>query len=145
MALKVTARNEASKHRISMPRFERSVKKILKTLGWKHAELNVLLTSDRDIRKINRKFLKHDYATDVIAFPGEGNYIGDIVVSLDTAASNCAAYGNTFSYETLFYVCHGILHLMGHDDSTSAKSKAMHRKQALVLKKAGLAKTALVS
>ncbi len=150
MPLKAAVRVEASRHRLVQPRFERAVKKILSSLGWKHAEISVLLTTDPDIRKINREFLNHDYATDVIAFGAQDKiriksqkknepvYIGDIVVSLDTAAARCGEYGNTFSYEILFYVCHGILHLMGHDDSTAQKSKAMHRKQAEVLRRAGL-------
>src|SRR4051812_33902590 len=79
--LKVAARNEAKKHRVVLSRFENAAKKILKVLGHKKTELSVLLTSDAGIRKINRKFLRHDYATDVIAFGS-----GDIVISLDTAA-----------------------------------------------------------
>ena len=145
MPLKVAVTDHSKKHGVVAARFEKSAKKILKTLGWKHAEISVLLTSDKEIRKINRKFLKHDYATDVIAFGTEDPVqIGDIVISLDTAAANGKEYGNTFSYEVLFYFTHGLLHLMGHDDSTEKKSKSMHRKQDLVLRKTKLNRFSLV-
>lgn len=150
--LKVTARDNAPKHGVVPARFEKAAKKILKVLGWKHAELSVLLTTDREIRKINRRFLRHDYATDVIAFDtqdkarpaaqkkGRSVRSGDIVISLDTAAANAKEYGNTFSYETLFYLCHAALHMMGCDDATAKQRAAMLKKQAVVLKKAGLEK-----
>ncbi len=144
MPLKVTALNQAAKHGVVMARFARAARKILKTLGLKNGDLSVLLTSDKNIRKINRKFLKHDYATDVISFgSNKPSFSGEIVISLDTAASNCKEYGNTFSYETLFYLCHGILHIMGYDDDSVKKRNTMLKKQAQVLKRAGLEKLKL--
>ena len=87
----------------------------------------------------------HDRATDVISFsqlegkplgPKEGiPFLGDIVISLETTARQAAEYGNSFDYELHFYICHGILHLMGWDDKSKREAARMFSKQTQVLKK----------
>ena len=147
MPLRVSVRKE-SPRRLDLSRFEKAVLRILKKLGWKNAEISILLTTDRKIQKIHRDYFKDNTPTDVISFPGSPAgkvFLGDLVISLDTAARECKAYGNTFSYETLFYATHGILHLMGHEDDTPQKSKRMLKKQAVILKQAGLDKYSLSS
>lgn len=144
MALRVYVRKESAR-RLNLARFEKAVVKILKSLRFKNAELSILLTTDKKIQKIHKDYFEDNTPTDVISFPGaEKPFLGDLVISLDTAARECRAYGNTFSYETLFYAVHGILHVMGHDDDTPEKSKRMLKKQALILKQAGLDKLDLV-
>ncbi len=64
--------------------------------------------------------------------------LGDIIISIDTTARQAEEYGNDFLYELAFYLCHGILHLMGHDDSTKAQAERMWAKQTNVLKKIGI-------
>ncbi len=152
MSVQVEIRSEAPKHKVLLSGIRNAAVKMLRTLGWKEAELSLLLTTDSKIRKIHREFMDDDTPTDVITFgahagkcsPRHGGYMGDIVVSLDTAKRRSGEFGNTFSYETLFYICHGILHLMGHDDSTKAKSKKMLLKQARVLKKSGVERLSVV-
>ncbi len=126
-----------------------TARKILKALGWKKAALSLFFVSDRKIRVINRKHLRHDWPTDVISFSQiEGRkspaaaapMMGDIVISLDTAARQAREWGNPFLYEVAFYLCHGILHLMGHDDGTPAKRNRMLNKQARLLRKIGIKK-----
>ena len=65
-------------------------------------------------------------------------YLGDLVVSLDTTKRQSAEYGNSFDYELAFYICHGILHLMGYDDKTKADAERMDKKQKQILKKIGM-------
>ena len=152
MALLVEVRSEAPKHGARLPEIRDAAARILRSLGWKSAGLSLLLTTDAKIKAIHRKFMNDDTPTDVITFgahtgkclPRKGGYMGDIVVSLDTAKRESKNYGNTFSYEVLFYICHGILHLMGFDDDTPLKSRRMLRKQAVILKKSGLEKTRVV-
>ncbi len=152
MPLRVSVLKE-SPRRVHLSRFKKAVLRILKKLRWKNAALSILLTTDPKIRKINKRFLGHDYATDVISF-GRGAkisnqkkgqvFLGDLVISLDTAAKECEEYKNSFSYEVLFYTVHGILHVMGHEDETPKKSKRMLLKQALLLKQADLDRYSLV-
>ncbi len=137
---------ETSKPKVSLPKIKRAAEQILKKIGWKKAGLSVILTSDRKIQKINKLHLKHDRPTDVISFSqlegrrihypsGQAPFLGDLVISLETTARQAQIYGNSFSYELAFYLCHGILHLMGHDDSTKAQAKKMETMQRKILQK----------
>ncbi len=106
------------------------------------AHIDVLITGDRQIRKINKKFLKHDHATDVISFLlGEGEWDGrtvikgDLVVSVDTAKTFSRDLGLPFKQELARYLVHGTLHLLGYDDKRPADFKKMHSRQEKILKK----------
>lgn len=135
--------------KVSVPKLKRAAAGILKSLGWRRAAVSLMLVTDRQIRPINRTHLGHDWATDVISFsqlegkalkssPKTVPFLGDLVISLDTTARQAKEYGNDFFYELCFYVCHGILHLMGHSDETSKEAAAMDRKQKAILKKIGI-------
>lgn len=139
------------KYKLSLKEVESVSSKILTALGWKKAGLSLWLVNDRKSRVLNKKFMNHDWATDVISFSQwEGRKLksgasgpvplGDLIISLDTAARQAKEYGNDFFYEFCFYICHGVLHLMGHDDQTPAEAKAMEKKQTAVLKKIGIKK-----
>ncbi|MBI3317253.1 MAG: rRNA maturation RNase YbeY [Candidatus Omnitrophica bacterium] len=120
---------------MSCSKLKKSTAKILRSLGIHKASLNLVLVGDEKIRMLNRRFLKHDRVTDVITW-GEyrGGLQGDIVISLDTTQRQAAHYGNPFFYELCFYVCHGILHILGWDDSRAAGRRRMWRKQEEILK-----------
>ena len=97
--------------------------------------LGVRITSDRAIRAINEKFLKHDWATDVISFGfEEPGFLGDIVVSAETARRLSRELGIPFAEEFARYLVHGTLHLLGYDDKSPAPRKKMHRRQEEILK-----------
>lgn len=136
----IEIRSEAPRYRISIPQLRLKTAKILKVLKIKSAELNLLLTTDPKIRRINKKHLKHDFATDVISFPhsSSGKLIGDLVISLDTTKRQAKEYGNSFDYELAFYICHGILHLLGYEDYNSKDAARMERLQTQTLKKIGM-------
>ncbi len=92
--------------------------------------LNVLVTGDRQIRKINQRYLKHDYVTDVLSFP-----TGDIVVSVDFAKRYAKSLKLPFKEEMARYLVHGTLHLLGYDDKRKADHKKMHARQESILKR----------
>lgn len=81
----------------------------------------MLITSDKEIREINKKWLDRDRPTDVIAFsqlegqPFPTSFIGDVVISIETAARQAEEYGQTLDQELGRLLAHGILHLLGHD------------------------------
>lgn len=146
---------EAPAYRIRPEKFRELLGKVLRILGWKKAGLSVLLTDDKVIRRINRRHLGHDRPTDVISFsqiegpslksaPGARPCLGDIVLSLETAERQAGIYGNTPDYETAFYLCHGILHLMGRRDDKPSRARAMEREQIRILKRAGISRDALI-
>jgi probable rRNA maturation factor len=74
--------------------------------------VNCLITTDRELRALNRKFRNKDYATDVLSFPGEP---GEIAVSLDRAAAQAAEHGHSLEEELRILILHGLLHLTGMD------------------------------
>jgi len=83
-------------------------------------EFTCLLTGDAAMRKLNRDFLGHDYATDVLSFPsGAGaGPLGDLAISLDRAAEQAAELGHGVDDEVRVLMLHGVLHLTGHDHET---------------------------
>jgi len=101
----------------------------------------LVLTGDREIRRLNRRYLNHDRATDVLAFPplpsalGKLPLIGDVMVSVERAQAAGPGYGNQWDEELLLYLCHGVLHLRGWRDSTPAEKAGMDRKQTATLLK----------
>ncbi|MBN1592059.1 MAG: rRNA maturation RNase YbeY [Candidatus Coatesbacteria bacterium] len=87
-------------------------------IGRAGASLNVLFSGDDRIRKLNREFRDVDSATDVMAFPSgeEGNFMGDVIISVQTAKKHAEDLGHSLDYEIAVLLVHGILHLIGYTD-----------------------------
>jgi probable rRNA maturation factor len=85
-------------------------------------EVDVLLASDRTLRRLNRTFRGKDKATDVLSFPAveelAGQYAGDLAISLDTAKKQAIEHGHTLRDEVRVLLLHGLLHLSGMDHET---------------------------
>ncbi len=96
-------------------------------------ELNFIFCSDNYLLKINRKYLHHDYFTDIITFPastGRSNQVsGDIFISIDRVKANAKNFGTTFYDELNRVMAHGILHLCGYNDQTKAQTRLMRQKE----------------
>lgn len=84
--------------------------------------VGIRLAGDRTLRRLNRDFRGKDKSTDVLSFPGEetpeGRHLGDIVVSIPTAARQAAERGATLLEEVKLLLLHGVLHCLGHDHET---------------------------
>lgn len=95
-------------------------------------EVNVVLTTSREVRTLNRSFRGNDEATDVLSFPPipnqENNFAGDIVISADVARQNARRLGHTSADEVKILVLHGVLHLAGYDHENDRGEMA--RKEA---------------
>lgn len=83
--------------------------------------------SDDVILSANRDFLGHDYYTDIITFDYTlGRKVGgDILISLDTVASNADEYGVPYERELLRVIAHGLLHLCGEQDKGPGERELM--------------------
>lgn len=83
-------------------------------------EVALVLGGDRLLHRLNRQYRKKDKPTDVLSFPGDGaeGSLGDIVISLDTAAKNARSLGRTLPQELDVLALHGFLHVLGHDHET---------------------------
>jgi probable rRNA maturation factor len=92
--------------------FEKLIRKILKREKAK-GKVNLVLMTDKEIRKLNRKFRGKNKATDVLAFPmGEAGILGDIAISTETAKRNAGRFGVSYRSELKRLVIHGALHLL---------------------------------
>ena len=97
-------------------------------------EVSIVLTDNEYIRELNRKYRSVDRATDVLAFPMDEEILGDIVISVEKAKQQAPIYGESIENEVARLVIHGVLHLLGYDDSNREKSKTMHAREEEILK-----------
>jgi probable rRNA maturation factor len=74
-----------------------------------------LITQDREMRKLNKEFLQHDYPTDVLSFPSEDAGLGDLAISVERAEAQAREFGHDRIQELQVLMLHGLLHLLGHD------------------------------
>jgi probable rRNA maturation factor len=102
------------------------------------AELSIALVDDAEVRRLNATYRRVDKPTDVLAFAmreGDGGalhpgVLGDVVISLDTAARQAAARDVPVADEVRLLLTHGILHLLGYDHERSPReARRMFRKQ----------------
>lgn len=106
---------------------------MLRSLALRDAELSIVLTDDATIHALNRTYRKQDRPTDVLAFAmregprarADDSLLGDIVVSLETAARQADEGGRTLAAEVRMLVAHGLLHLLGHDHRNHAEERRM--------------------
>jgi len=100
-------------------------------------DISVVFCSDEYLLEINKKFLSHDYFTDVITFDySSPKYIsGDIFISIHTVRANSLLYKQDFSTELYRVIIHGILHLLGYKDKTKTQRQTMRLKEDFYLNK----------
>jgi len=105
--------------------------KTAKIYNFQVAQLNFIFCSDNYLLKLNQDYLNHDYYTDIITFNyNELSYIsGDIFISVDRVKDNANLYGIEYRVELLRVLVHGVLHLIGFNDSTDSEEKIMREKE----------------
>jgi len=99
--------------------------------------INVIFCSDNYLLDINKKYLQHDYYTDIITFDYTSKDIisGDIYISLERVQENADIFKVSYIEELYRIMFHGILHLAGYNDKTTADKKKMIFKEDYYLKK----------
>lgn len=119
--------------------------RLLRVLGEAGAELSIGLVDDAEIHRLNCRYRGKDKPTDVLAFamregpraPGDGAVLGDVVISLDTAARQARRTRRAVAEEVRTLLIHGMLHLLGYDHERSAaaarRMKAMERRLRALL------------
>ena len=101
--------------------------------------VQVLLTTDRAIRRLNREFRGIDKATDVLSFPAAEQFsgiAGDVAISVQTARRQAAEQDHSLAVEIKVLMLHGLLHLAGYDHETD--DGLMARRERVLLGKLGL-------
>ncbi len=102
-------------------------------------DIELILTTDEEIRTLNRTYRNKDKATDVLSFPLEempGMPLGSIIISVDTAQKMANELGHSIEDEIKLLFIHGLLHLLGYDHEID--NGEMREKEAEVIKKFNL-------
>ena len=113
------------------------------------AELCVILTSDRAVRTLNRRWRGRDTSTNVLSFPapapagrkprrGAPRHLGDIVLAYETVAREARAEGKPFDHHIAHLALHGFLHLLGYDHESHGQAEAMERRERRILAQLGV-------
>lgn len=113
------------------------IKEVVTSCESRPGNLNFIFMSDDDLLQINKKFLNHNFYTDVITFdtseysepnePLSKKIDGDIYISLDTVLANSREYSASFTIELYRVMIHGVLHLLGYDDLTEEQKEVMRK------------------
>jgi probable rRNA maturation factor len=130
---------------VSPDTVRRRAEAMLQALGAVDAELSVLLCDDETIAELNRKYRGRDRATDVLSFPTGDDHVarpgprllGDVVVSLPTAARQAPPGPSGLREEVTRLLAHGLLHLLGSTHESRADLRAMERETERLVVLAG--------
>lgn len=99
-------------------------------------DISFIFCSDEYLLDVNRKYLNHDYYTDIITFDNvEGNVInGDIFISVDRVKENSIEFETSFDNEIHRILIHGVLHLLGYKDKIKKDKYLMTEREDVYLK-----------
>lgn len=114
------------------------------------AEVSVVFTDDDYIRELNNQYRSLNCPTDVLSFAqhegdpmpdaGDEDLLGDVVISLQTAARQGEEYGYGLRREVAYLAVHGILHLLGYDHDDEKNRIVMREREEVALAALGLAR-----
>ncbi|PNR96721.1 rRNA maturation RNase YbeY [Petrotoga sp. 9PWA.NaAc.5.4] len=119
--MRVNIINQQEIKKINSKKIKEIVKSILiKEIGDKKSEINILIADDETIKNYN-KYRGKDEPTDVLSFAYglSQSIIGDIVISVESIERQAGDFGNTFEEEFFYILIHGVLHIIGYDHEVS--------------------------
>ncbi len=99
--------------------------------------ISVIITSKKQLLEINKKYLNHNYHTDIITFNyNENNIIsGDLFISLNQVQENSVIFKVSEKQELLRVIIHGVLHLLGYNDKNETEKAEMRKREDICLSK----------
>jgi probable rRNA maturation factor len=144
--IRIAIANHQRRLALDRPLIRRAIRTVLAGERFSSAKISLAIVDDPTIHELNRRYLDHDYPTDVLSFfidfvenHRQGPHLeGEIVVSADTARAAAKQLGWKAHHELLLYIVHGMLHLVGYEDHKPRKAKEMRQKEHEVLAALGL-------
>lgn len=135
--IKTTTRPEVKREMLIF-----AVSTALTTMNEESVDITLRLTSDDEVRQLNRDFRNLDESTDVLSFnqdlidPQSGRrYLGDIVISLDRAVQQAPENNHSIDEECALLAIHGTLHLLGFDHAQELDREKMWKMQEEIFRK----------
>jgi probable rRNA maturation factor len=107
----------------------------------KHArarDVTILLADDARLRALNHEFRGKNRPTNVLSFPGEPPYLGDIALGYGTIAREARAQRKSFAAHAAHLAAHGVLHLLGYDHQSDGDAARMEAREVALMAKLGL-------
>jgi len=103
----------------------------IQDLDYKTGDISIIFCSDDYLLDINKKYLNHDYFTDIITFNynEKNTIIGDLFISIDRVRENAKELKVDFNNELFRVIIHGVLHLCGYNDKTQDQQKEIRAKE----------------
>jgi probable rRNA maturation factor len=98
----------------------------------------VRVTTDRELRRLNRIYAGNDSVTDVLSFAGSENHLGDLAISWPAVVRQAEQYGQPVLTEFGLLCVHGMLHLLGWDHASVSERREMSRLTVTALRLSGL-------
>ena len=108
-------------------------------------DIELILTTDEEIKELNKTYRNKDKTTDVLSFPLEdipGMPLGSIVISVDTAKRGAEEFGHSVEDEIKLLFIHGLLHLLGYDHEID--NGEMREKEKEIIEKFNLPKSLII-
>jgi probable rRNA maturation factor len=151
--MSVTIANRQRVRKINRRRLKKIANALLAELEIKKAEIGICLATAPEMTRLNETFLKHKGSTDVITFDyankvaqasrlprpsnrrqsssrdGCATLHGEIFVCVDEAVLQARQFGTSWQSEVIRYLVHGVLHLLGFDDSSAGARRKMKREE----------------
>jgi len=108
------------------------IKSIVKLNTKETGAISFVFCDNSFLLEINKKYLNHDYYTDIITFDNVNGRVieGDIFISCEMVRTNSNEYGVTLQEEYLRVISHGILHLLGYGDASDMEKIIMRNKES---------------
>lgn len=113
-----------------------SVESIFKKEGKKLNRINYVFCSDVDLLKLNKKYLSHDFYTDILTFnlsDTKKEIIAEVYISVERVKENAKKERTSFKFELTRVIFHGALHLCGYRDKSSKEIPQMRKKEEYYL------------
>lgn len=122
---------DVKKITIQEEKIKKWIQQVINTEESTFGFINVIFCSDDYLLEMNKRYLNHDYYTDIITFDYNENDIlnCDLFISLDSVNSNRKKFDIQFDVELNRVIVHGILHVIGYGDKTESEKKIMKKKE----------------
>jgi len=117
--------NNKTRQKIDISLIKQVTARFLKQYNKQKFDVSIAFVSDQTIRRLNYQYRKINKTTDVLAFPGEENFLGEIIINCIQVKRQARKFSNSYEQELVYILVHGLLHLLGYNDTTEKERLKM--------------------